>query len=41
MKDRLDTMSNMGKANKAYAGIKKGMDGSTKFIIETEGIEKE
>ena len=41
MKDRLEAMSDMGKAYKSYAGIKKGMDGSTKFIIETEGVEKE
>lgn len=41
MKDRLEAMSDMGKAYKSYAGIKKGMDGSTKFIIETEGIEEE
>lgn len=31
----------MSKAYKSYAGIKKGMDGKTKFIIETEGMEEE
>lgn len=41
MKDRLEAMSDLGKEYKSYAGIKEGMDGSTKFIIETEGIEKE
>lgn len=41
VKDRLDAMSDMGKAYKSYAGIKKGMDGSTKFIIETEGIDED
>ncbi len=41
VKDRLDAMSDMGKAYKSYAGIKKGMDGKTKFIIETEGVEEE
>ncbi len=41
VKNRLDAMSDMSKEYKSYAGIKKGMDGSTKFIIETEGIESE
>lgn len=41
VKDRLDTMSDLSKAYKSYAGIKKGMDGKTKFIIETEGIDEE
>lgn len=41
VKDRLDAMSDMGRAYKSYAGIKKGMDGSTKFIIETEGIDED
>lgn len=41
VKDRLDAMSDMSKAYKSYAGIKKGMDGKTKFIIETEGMEEE
>lgn len=39
VKDRLDAMSDLSKAYKSYAGIKKGMDGKTKFIIETEGID--
>ncbi len=41
VKNRLDAMSDMSKEYKSYAGIKKGMDGSTKFIIETEGIDTE
>jgi len=41
VKDRLDAMSKLGKEYKSYAGIKKGMDGKTKFIIETEGIDEE
>ncbi len=35
---RIDTMSELGKNYKSFAGIKEGMDGSTKFIIETEGV---
>ena len=41
VKDRLDAMSELGKEYKSYAGIKKGMDGKTKFIIETEGVDEE
>ncbi len=41
VKDRLDAMSKLSKEYKSYAGIKKGMDGKTKFIIETEGIDEE
>ena len=41
VKDRLDAMTDMGKAYRSYAGIKKDMDGKTKFIIETEGIDEE
>lgn len=41
VKDRLNAMSDMSKEYKSYAGIKKGMDGKTKFIIETEGIDDE
>ncbi|MGN1166425.1 MAG: hypothetical protein ACI4S2_08395 [Lachnospiraceae bacterium] len=40
-KDRLDAMADLGKAYKSYAGIKDGVDGSTKFIIETVGIEED
>lgn len=41
MKDRLNIMSDLSKEYKSYAGIKEGMDGKTKFIIETEGIDEE
>lgn len=37
--DRLDAMIDLGKNYKSFAGIKDGMNGSTKFIIETEGID--
>lgn len=40
VKNRLDAMSDMSKEYKSYAGIKDGMDGTTKFIIETEGIDQ-
>ncbi len=39
VKSRIDAMSELGKSYKSFAGIKEGMDGSTKFIIETKGIE--
>lgn len=38
VKSRIDTMSELGKKYKSFAGIKEGMNGSTKFIIETEGV---
>ena len=38
-KDRLEAMADLGKDYKSYAGIKDGVDGSTKFIIETVGME--
>ena len=37
--DRLQAMTELGQDYKSYAGIKDGMNGSTKFIIETEGID--
>ena len=40
VRSRIDTMSDLGKNYKSFAGIKEGMNGSTKFIIETEGVEK-
>ena len=40
VRSRIRTMSDLGKDYKSFAGIKEGMDGSTKFIIETEGVEK-
>lgn len=39
MTSRLDAMSDLGKKYRSFAGIKDGMNGSTKFIIETEGVE--
>ncbi len=40
VKSRIDAMSDLGKSYKSFAGIREGMNGSTKFIIETEGVEK-
>lgn len=40
-KDRLEAMADLGKDYKSYAGIKDGADGSTKFIIETVGVEED
>ncbi len=40
VRTRIDTMSDLGKNYKSFGGIKDGMSGSTKFIIETEGVEK-
>lgn len=37
---RIDAMSTLGKSYKSFAGIKDGMNGSTKFIIETVGVEE-
>lgn len=37
---RIDAMTTLGKNYKSFAGIKDDMDGSTKFIIETEGIQE-
>ena len=39
-KDRLKAMSELGKEYKSFAGISSEMSGSTKFIIETEGVEE-
>lgn len=36
---RIRAMSDLGKSYKSFAGIHEDMDGSTKFVIETEGIE--
>lgn len=41
VKDRLNAMSDLSKEYKSFAGIKKGMNGKTKFIIETEGIDED
>lgn len=38
VKERINTMTELGRSYKSFAGIKDGMNGSTKFIIETEGI---
>lgn len=37
--DRLKAMTELGQDYKSFAGIKDDMSGSTKFIIETEGID--
>ena len=37
--DRIDAMSNLAKEYKSFAGISDGVSGTTKFIIETEGID--
>lgn len=37
--DRIDAMSNQAKNYKSFAGIKDGVSGKTKFIIETEGVD--
>lgn len=37
---RIDTMKDLSANYKSFAGIKDGMNGSTKFIIETEGVDK-
>lgn len=37
--DRLQAMTELGQDYKSFAGIKDDMNGSTKFIIETEGID--
>lgn len=36
--DRIDAMSNLAREYKSFAGISDGVSGTTKFIIETEGI---
>ena len=36
---RLEAMTKLGQDYKSFAGIKDGMNGSTKFIIETEGVD--
>lgn len=38
-KDRLKAMADLGKDYQSFAGISSDMSGSTKFIIETEGID--
>ena len=37
--DRIDAMSNLAREYKSFAGISDGVSGTTKFIIETEGID--
>lgn len=37
--DRIDAMSSLAKNYKSFAGIKDGVSGKTKFIIETEGVD--
>lgn len=37
---RIDAMKELSEDYKSYAGIKDGMNGSTKFIIETEAVSK-
>ena len=36
---RIDAMKTLSRNYKSFAGIKDGVNGSTKFIIETEGID--
>ncbi len=38
IKNRIEAMTQAGRDYRSYAGIREGMEGSTKFIIETEGI---
>lgn len=37
--DRIDAMSNLAKEYNSFAGISDGVSGTTKFIIETEGVD--
>lgn len=37
--DRIDAMTNLAKEYQSFAGISDGVSGTTKFIIETEGID--
>ena len=37
--DRIDAMTNLAKEYKSFGGISDGVSGTTKFIIETEGID--
>lgn len=37
--DRIDAMTNLAKEYKSFAGISDGVSGTTKFIIETQGID--
>lgn len=37
--ERIDAMTNLAKEYKSFAGISDGVSGTTKFIIETEGID--
>lgn len=39
-RDRLKAMSNLGKSYQSFAGLSSEMSGTTKFIIETEGIDE-
>ncbi|MDO4311541.1 MAG: hypothetical protein Q4C52_00480 [Eubacteriales bacterium] len=38
--DRLKAMTDLGKEYKSFAGIHSNMSGTTKFIIETEGVDE-
>lgn len=38
VRSRIDVMSELGRNYRSFAGIKEDMNGSTKFIIETEGV---
>ena len=40
VKDRLKAMADLGKDYRSFAGISSEMNGTTKFIIETEGVEE-
>lgn len=37
--DRIDAMSSLAKNYKSFAGIRDGVSGKTKFVIETEGVD--
>lgn len=37
---RLEAMTKLGQDYQSFAGIRDGMKGSTRFIIETEGVDK-
>ena len=38
--NRINAMKKLGKQYSSFAGMKDGTAGSTKFIIETKGIEE-
>ena len=39
--DRLDAIIKAGKEYKSFSGLKRGMDGEVKFVIETDPVKKE